>query len=166
MILFRSNDVGLWGKEVYRGANFRARAVGEIPEWANWISIRRLDTGESVYAPIKTFSLSNPDLTVSGGFNGSNELFYGARHLGMFSDSVPNDVETRFTYGGWGFGHRVSESDSHSDSFQASGWAGKEISSDTVFEIAFCEELPELGVDDLVLDDRAAAGEPLQGMNR
>ena len=61
----------------------------------------------------------------------------------MFSETVPNEVETRFTCGGWGFGHRVSEDENESKSAQASRWAGKEISADTVFEIVLHQKLPE-----------------------
>jgi hypothetical protein len=61
----------------------------------------------------------------------------------MFSETVPNEVETRFTCGGWGFGHRVSEDGNESKSAQASGCAGKEISADTVFEIVLHQKLPE-----------------------
>ena len=81
------------------------------------------------------------------GFNGTNEQFYGAHHLGIFDESLPQDVETRFTYGGWGFGHSVMGSES-----QASGWEGKRIDGDTVFEIAVFRRMPILGANDRMLD--------------
>lgn len=152
LVVFRANDVNLWGQEVYRGANARARILSELPEWANWVSIRRVDTGEAVFAPVTCLSFSNSELAASSGFNASNELFYGARHLGMYSDSVPNEVETRFTYGGWGFGHRVSEADAGRESLQASGWAGIEVDPETVFEISLLESLPALTTQDRLLD--------------
>ncbi|MCG8601588.1 MAG: hypothetical protein MI807_15710 [Verrucomicrobiales bacterium] len=151
MVVFRSNNPGLWGKDIYRGADARAREIETLPEWAEWVSISRLDTGETVYAPASTLGFSNEQFTGSTGFNATYELFYGARHLGMFSETVPNEVETRFTYGGWGFGHRVAENGDDSVSPQASGWAGKEIPSDTVFEILLHETLPETSDSDLVL---------------
>ena len=86
------------------------------------------------------------------GFNGSNELFYGARHLGLFSESCPNEVETRFTYGGWGFGHRAHEIAPEVEQLQAAGWEGREIPADTVFEIVIHEELPALGKQDRILE--------------
>jgi hypothetical protein len=58
LIVFRSNDPDLWGKNVYRGTNSRACEMGVIPNWANWanwanwISISRVDTGEVIFAPI------------------------------------------------------------------------------------------------------------------
>ncbi|MDF1862370.1 MAG: hypothetical protein P1U87_19290 [Verrucomicrobiales bacterium] len=156
LVVFRSNDVNLWGQEVYRSANARARDLTELPDWANWISIRRVDTGEAVFAPSTSLSFSNSELEASSGFNASNELFYGARHLGMYAESVPNEVETRFTYGGWGFGHRVSEADAGRESLQASGWEGKEIDSETVFEIVLLEVLPELTKQDRLLDTDAS----------
>ncbi|MEM1441063.1 MAG: hypothetical protein AAGF67_01895 [Verrucomicrobiota bacterium] len=151
-IVFRSNDVNLWGQDVYRGANERARKMEMIPSWANWVSIRRADTGETVYLRADDIILSSAEAHGPIGFNGSHELFYEARHLGMYSESCPNEVETRFTYGGWGFGHRVGDLEDTEESTQASGWAGKEISGDTVFEIALHTELPELGEEDLLLE--------------
>ncbi|MEX2580331.1 MAG: hypothetical protein WD342_14830 [Verrucomicrobiales bacterium] len=152
MVIFRANDAELWGRDVYRGTNSRARALSDLPEWARWISIERLDTGERVFAPIGSVSLSSGDPGFPFGFNGTNELFYGARHLGVFAETCPNDVETRFTYGGWGFGHRVNDADPGSERLQASGWEGREIDADTVFEISLHAELPELGETDRVLE--------------
>ncbi|MEM6916369.1 MAG: hypothetical protein AAF491_07350 [Verrucomicrobiota bacterium] len=149
-VLFRSNDVNLWGQEVYRGENARARRLEVLPAWAEWISVRRVDSGEAVYVPVENLSLSHSEAPGSFGFNGSHELFYGARHLGVYSDACPNEVETRFTYGGWGFGHRVGDLEDADESTQASGWAGKEISGDTVFEIALHAELPETSEQDRV----------------
>ncbi len=152
LVLFCSNDVELWGKTIYRGARCRARAIEEFPAWASWISIRRLDTGERVFAPIRTANLRNGQSADPFGFNGTNELFYGARHLGLFSESCPNEVETRFTYGGWGFGHRAHEVAPEVEQLQAAGWEGREIPSDTVFEIVIHEELPSLGPGDRLLE--------------
>ncbi len=152
LVIFCSNDVELWGKDIYRGARCRARAIRDFPDWAEWISIRRLDTGERVFAPVRTASLFNGQTSDPIGFNGTNELFYGARHLGIFSESCPNEVETRFTYGGWGFGHRAHEITPEVEQLQAAGWAGREIPSDTVFEIVIHEELPALGPLDRLLE--------------
>ena len=152
LVLFCSNNVELWGQTVYRGARCRARAISEFPEWARWISIRRLDTNERVFAPIRTASLRNGQVSDPFGFNGTNELFYGARHLGLFSETCPNEVETRFTYGGWGFGHRAHEIAPEVEQLQAAGWEGREIPADTVFEIVIHEELPSLGQRDRILE--------------
>ncbi len=153
LVLFCSNKVELWGKEIYRGARCRARAIREFPSWANWISIGRLDTGERVFAPIRSASLRSGHSLDAFGFNGSNELFYGARHLGLFCETVPNEVETRFTYGGWGFGHRSRDIAPEIEELQAAGWEGREIPADTVFEIVIHEELPKLGSLDRLIDD-------------
>ena len=152
LILFCSNNVELWGKDIYRGAHCRARPVTDFPAWAQWISIKRLDTGERVFAPVRTASLFNGQTSDPVGFNGTNELFYGARHLGIFSDKCPNEVETRFTYGGWGFGHRAHETAPDVEQLQAAGWEGREIPADTVFEIVIHEELPALGSQDRTLE--------------
>lgn len=152
LILFCSNNVELWGRDIYRGAHCRARAIKDFPAWAQWISIRRLDTRERVFAPVRTASLFNGQTSDPVGFNGTNELFYGARHLGIFSESCPNEVETRFTYGGWGFGHRANEITPEVEQLQAAGWEGREIPADTVFEIVIHEELPALGALDRLLE--------------
>lgn len=156
LVAFCGNDPALWGQEVYRGSRARARALTEIPGWASFVSIRRLDTGEAVFAPIEMFRFANAELTGPVGFNGSNEEFYGARHLGLYSEQVPNEVETRFTYGGWGFGHRVSQSEEMGESLQAAGWEGEEIPSDTVFEIVFHSSLPDLGEGESLIDCEAS----------
>jgi hypothetical protein len=152
LVLFCSNNVELWGRDIYRGAHCRARAIKDFPAWAQWISIRRLDTRERVFAPVRTASLFNGQTSDPVGFNGTNELFYGARHLGIFSESCPNEVETRFTYGGWGFGHRANEITPEVEQLQAAGWEGREIPADTVFEIVIHEELPALGQLDRLLE--------------
>lgn len=158
LILFCSNNVELWGKDTYRGAHCRARAIKVFPDWAQWISIRRLDTRERVFAPVRTASLFNGQTSDPVGFNGTNELFYGARHLGIFSESCPNEVETRFTYGGWGFGHRANEITPDVEQLQAAGWEGREIPADTVFEIVIHAELPVLCREDRILEVGAVKG--------
>ncbi len=144
-VVFCGNDPKWWNQNIYRGANARGREVASIPESMKWLSIERKDTGEKAYCRIDGEDIGNNGEGKPVGFNGSNELFYDARHLGIFAESCEGEVETRFTYGGWGFGHRVSGFDISEDEDppQASGWAGKEISPDTVFEIVVYEELPE-----------------------
>lgn len=153
LVIFRSNNAELWGQDVYRGLDCRARSISTLPTWAQWISIQRLDTGERVFSPINQEMYEHGGNGDAVGFNASNELFYGARHLGIFSDFCPNEVETRFTYGGWGFGHRASDSGENSESAQASGWEGKEISPDTVFEISLFADLPKLAENDRLLEN-------------
>lgn len=152
LVVFRSNRVEDWGKTLYLGRNRRAREVTEIPDWVEWVALRRMDTGERVIVPVSTYLTSSEGSSASVGFNATREKFYGAFHLGVFADSCPNEVETRFTYGGWGFGHRVTELGEGRSDPQASGWAGKEVPSDTVFEIAFLATLPETSASDLVLE--------------
>lgn len=153
LVIFRSNNADLWGQDVDRGINCRARSIPTLPTWAQWISIQRLDTGERVFSRINQKMYDHGGNGEAVGFNASNELFYGARHLGIFSDFCPNEVETRFTYGGWGFGHRSGDSGKSSESAQASCWGGKEISPNTVFEISLFASLPKLGVNDQLLEN-------------
>jgi len=160
VIVFRSNDPALWNRMVYRGRNHRARAVAQLRDGLSWVSIERTDTGERVFCPA-----SRDDLLHSGdghaiGFNGTNELFYDARHLGLFSESCPSEVETRFTYGGWGFGHRTASWESGEEEPQAWGWEGREIPRETVFEIVAYTFLPKLREGDRVIRDRTLVEMP------
>lgn len=151
LIVFCSNRVDLWGQEIYRGSHHRARRLASLPSWTQWISLTRLDTGERLFVSASTAALGSCESETSHGFNGSGETYYGARHLGIFSADCPNEIETRFTYGGWGFGHRSGDIALASENLQASGWAGREIPGDTVFAIVLHAELPDLGPKDTVL---------------
>lgn len=145
MVLFCSNKPEWWDSNIYQGSHARARKITEVPGGINWIGIRRLDTGDQVFCRITKDELQGNGEGNPLGFNGSNELFYDAHHLGMFAESCKGDVETRFTYGGWGFGHRVNGFDIEEESGppQASGWGGKKIPVDTVFEMTVFAELPK-----------------------
>jgi len=145
MVIFCSNNPQWWNRDIYRGSRARARAMADIPGEVNWIGMRRLDTGEQVFCRITRDELLGNGEGSPVGFNGTNELFYDARHLGLFAESCSSEVETRFTYGGWGFGHRVNGFDIESEPGppQASGWRGKEIPHDTVFEITVFAKLPD-----------------------
>lgn len=151
LLIFCSNRVDLWGQEIYRGSRHRARRLASLPEWAQWLSLTRLDTGDRLFVPTSTASLGSCESETSFGFNGTGETYYGARHLGIFSADCPNEIETRFTYGGWGFGHRSGDVALASENLQASGWAGREIPGDTVFAIVLHAALPDLGPKDTVL---------------
>lgn len=148
-LLFRGNDPGLWNRTLYRGARCRARALNELPSGVDlqWLRLARLDTGEAVVLRLT----GREELTSDGagkirGFNGGGECFYGAHHLGIFDELVPLEVETRFSFGGWGFGHRQGGEEA-----QAFGWAGREIPPGTVFEISVHSEAPPLGAKDVLL---------------
>lgn len=139
LVLFRANDPSLWGSEVFSGANRRARSLAQLPTELAFLRMRRMDTREGVVVPITSAALTDDGDGQPRGFNGSNETFYGAYHLGIFDESLPQDVETRFTYGGWGFGHSVLGPEQ-----QACGWEGRVIAPDTVFEIAVFTRMPVL----------------------
>ena len=158
-LVFCSNDPELWNQSIYKGARSRAKSLSELPKGIEWVGMKRLDTGEQIFCKCSTADLSGSGDGFANGFNGSNELFYEARHLGMFSESCDGEVETRFTYGGWGFGHRVTGFDEDPGPPQASGWAGQTISSDTVFEISVYKKLPKAVDKDHILpvDGKRAA---------
>lgn len=145
--LFRSNDPSIWNQSVDGGENHQAVSLLQMPGNASFLRLRRVDTGEGIIVPIKVCDLTGEGAGHSGGFNGSKEEFYGARHLGIYQEGLPQEVETRFAFGGWGFGHRVN-----GETTQAQGWAGKEISSDTVMEITVFPRLPEMLSGDRLLE--------------
>jgi hypothetical protein len=147
LVLFRANDPKMWGSETYKGVNCRSRSLSLLPDGLTHLRLRRLDTGEGIVMPLSGQSLTGDGDGLERGFNGSNELFYGAHHLGLFDEALPQDFETRFTFGGWGFGHSISGQDR-----QSSGWEGQPISSGTVFEIAVFRRLPVLGERDRLLE--------------
>lgn len=150
-VIFCGNDPSLWNKNVYRAARERARSIEDLPEGIHWLSMKRLDTGERVFCPVTNEELLDGGDGFSSGFNGSNEVFYDAHHLGLFSEECDGEVETRFTYGGWGFGHQVGGFDDVVDTTQSFGWDGKRIPDDTVFEISVYAVLPKTGEKDVVL---------------
>ncbi|MCB1232926.1 MAG: hypothetical protein KDN19_21965, partial [Verrucomicrobiae bacterium] len=147
LLLFRANDPTLWGTEVFSGANRRARSLEFLPEGLAYLRLRRVDTGEGIVVPIRNEALTDDADGHPRGFNGTNELFYGAHHLGIFDETLPQDVETRFTYGGWGFGHSVLGPEQ-----QACGWEGRPIAPDTVFEITVFRRMPVLDENDRLLE--------------
>lgn len=151
--LFCGNDPSLWNRTVYRAARARALAVADLPVDAapRWLRLARLDTGEAVVLRLaEGDSLTSDGTGRSRGFIGSGEVFYGASHLGIFDELAPQEVETRFAFGGWGFGHRQGVAEG-----QASGWAGREIPGDTVFEITVHEAEPPLGPRDALLQTQS-----------
>ncbi len=130
-------------------------------DWVQWIAITRGDTGARVFAPAEATLFDSQECASSDlrtGFNASNELFYGAFHLGIFHDQLPMDVETRFTFGGWGFGHRSSQQTTVSghEPVQATCWEGLQIASDIMIDIRVYESLPDLAPEDRVLAESAS----------
>lgn len=148
LVLFRSNDPGLWGREFYGGGQRRSRSLDRLPAGLAYLRLRRLDTGEGIVARVTNDQLGEDGDGLARGFNGSNESYYGARHLGLFDEALPQDFETRFTFGGWGFGHAAAGPEG-----QASGWAGRVIPSHTVFEFAVFRRMPVLGERDRLLGE-------------
>ncbi|MCB1077263.1 MAG: hypothetical protein KDM64_05465, partial [Verrucomicrobiae bacterium] len=147
LVIFRGNDPTLWNRDVYVGVNRRARALTGLPEGIAYLRIRRTDTGDGVVVAVTNAQLSDDGDGSSVGFNGSNEYFYGAHHLGVFDESLPQEFETRFTFGGWGFGHGVSGPEC-----QASGWEGLPVPPHTVFEITVFRKMPVLGEKDRLVE--------------
>jgi len=147
LLVFRSNDPSIWNQSVNKGENHYAVSLKEVPNDATFLRLRRIDTSEGIIIPVQPSHLSQDGGDHSAGFNGSNEEFYGARHLGIYGEDLPQEVETHFAFGGWGFGHRVD-----GETIQACAWAGQEIDGKTIMEITVFPSLPNLTAKDQLIE--------------
>lgn len=153
LLLFRSRDPSIWNQNVNETEDHFAASLDEIPDDVAFLRLRRLDSGQGILIPLQQRELKEDGGDRITGFNGSNEEFYGARHLGIYSESLSQEVEIRFALGGWGFGHAAdSETDEAaspaSKAAQACAWAGQKIDSETVIEITVFPRLPDLANED------------------
>lgn len=133
-LIFRGSDPSLWGK----AGSANVVPPSGIMEDIRFLRMRRCDTGQSVIIAINKddlFSIAPAGIAI--GWNGKGETFEGAHHLGIFDHSLPQEVETRFGSGGWGFGHFYGKRGG-----QAFSWAGITIAK-TTFEIFVLNRLPD-----------------------
>ncbi len=131
-IIFRGSNPEGWGRGGSDGIDNVETSLScdAIRGDINYLRIRRADTRESVVLPMTKGQLfANGDQSENG-WNGSSEVFFGGRHIGAFAQQLPQEVETKFGQGGWGFGHRYDHNDR-----QEWGWAGRVIEP-TTFEIS------------------------------
>lgn len=131
-VVFRGSDPVHWGAKLAASNDGVSRALpaSEIRSDINYIRIRRVDTRESVVTSVTKGQLFSPGPNDGNGWNGLCESFFGGRHLGVFAKDIPNEVETKFGIGGWGFGHRFDHNDQ-----QEWAWAGR-LLEPTTFEIS------------------------------
>ncbi len=141
-VIFRGSDPSLWGKASHDSSSSPPAStlldLSKVSEDTRYVRIRRMDTRESVIVPTtkdQLLEVAPPQSIV--GWNGANQQFDGAFHLGAFDHSLPQEVETRIGAGGWGFGHHYGKADK-----QAYAWGGVAIAK-TEFEISTLSELPE-----------------------
>lgn len=131
-VIFRGSNPEGWGRgaaESIEGVE-TSLSCDSIRSDINFLRIRRTDTRESVVVPMtkgQLFANGDPN---ENGWNGSSEVFFGGRHIGVFAQDLPQEVETKFSQGGWGFGHRYDHNDR-----QEWGWAGRVIEP-TTFEVS------------------------------
>lgn len=132
-VVFRGSHPKFWGIKVTKPENGVDHSIpaAEVRSDINYVRIRRVDTRDSVVTPITKGQLFSPGpREASCGWNGLCEEFFGGRHLGIFADEVPNEVETTYGMGGWGFGHRFEHNNQ-----QEWAWNGRLIEP-TTFEIS------------------------------
>ncbi|MFV1995911.1 MAG: hypothetical protein ACC661_10785 [Verrucomicrobiales bacterium] len=140
LLIFRGSDPALWGDlpRAFAGGFGDVIPPARIGDEMKLLRIRRMDTGQSVIVALETGRvLGRPSGGPVIGWNGGNEEFEGAHHLGIFDHSLPQEVEPSFAAGGWGFGHYYG-----SRGGQAFAWGGIAIAR-TVFEISVCNRLPD-----------------------
>ena len=131
-VVFRGSRPEMWGQALSQpDVNVtRSIAAADVRSDINYVRIRRTDTRESVVSAITKSQLFGAGPKEGNGWNGQCEQFFGGHHLGIFAKDIPQEVETRFGIGGWGFGHRYDHNDQ-----QEWGWAGRLIEP-TTFEIS------------------------------
>ena len=135
-VIFRSSDPSIWNTKS-RGETGFADPVSTVKHPVNFIRIMRAATGEAVIVRVDGSHLLDEGFDPRCGWNGSGSEFSGGMHLGIYHSDLPQDFETRFEFGGWGFGHPYNDNDR-----QSWGWAGRQL-PETVFEITLLESVPD-----------------------
>ena len=137
-VIFRSDDPTIWNTQTREHENRFAQPVDSVSHSVSFVRLVRVGTGEAIIVRVDRAGLlrrgENPNL----GWNGLNDEFLGGRHLGVYKNDAPQEVEICYGEGGWGFGHPFDENNR-----QTWGWGGHAIGSPTVFEISVLENLPD-----------------------
>jgi predicted flap endonuclease-1-like 5' DNA nuclease len=136
-IVFRGSDPSIWNTRSRDGEFGFADPVGAVKHTVNFVRIMRHATGEAVIVRVDGNHLLDEGFDPRVGWNGSGSEFSGGMHLGVYHSDLPQDFETRFEFGGWGFGHPYDDNDR-----QAWGWGGRQLPK-TVFEIMLLDVVPE-----------------------
>jgi len=136
-VVFRSSDPSIWNTKTREGETHFADPVSSVSHPVNFVRIMRDATGEAVIVRVDGKHILDEGFDPRCGWNGSGSEFSGGMHLGAYHSHLPQDFETRFEFGGWGFGHPYDDNDR-----QAWGWAGRQL-PETVFEITLLESVPD-----------------------
>ena len=136
-VVFRSSDPSIWDTRTRKGQNHFSDLLSSVSHPVNFVRVMREATGEAVIVRVDGNHVTDEGFDPRCGWNGSCSEFSGGRHLGVYHSDLPQDFETRFEFGGWGFGHPYDDNDR-----QAWGWAGRQL-PETVFEISLLESIPE-----------------------
>lgn len=134
-LVFRGTDPSIWNTQS-SGENGFAIPIDSVEHPVNFVRIMRQATGEAVIVRVDGKHLLDEGFDPRCGWNGSSEQFSGGVHLGVYHCDLPQDFETRFEFGGWGFGHPYNDNDR-----QAWGWAGRQL-PETTFEISLLQSVP------------------------
>ncbi|MCY2924319.1 MAG: hypothetical protein NT031_02590 [Planctomycetota bacterium] len=135
IVIFRSDDPGIWNTSVNEGPNRFAVALARVPNDIRFL--RMTCAGKAVIVPISKPQLGATNQPAGAvGWDGRGVVYDGGRHVGLFSTAYPAGpgsavilVGGPAEFSGWGFGHK------HSGHVPAYAWDGKPIDR-AVFEIA------------------------------
>ena len=143
-VVFRSSDPTIWNTRSRDGEHRFANPISSVNHPVHFVRIMREATGEAIIVRVDGNHILDEGFDPRCGWNGSGSEFSGGMHLGVYHSDLPQDFETRFEFGGWGFGHPYNDNDR-----QAWGWAGRQL-PETAFEISLLESVPDFMEHELV----------------
>ena len=143
-VVFRGSDPSIWNTKTRDGGNRFSDPIDTVKHPVKFVRIMRQATGEAVIVRVDGNHVLDEGFDPRCGWNGSCSEFSGGQHLGVYHCDLVQDFETRFEFGGWGFGHPYNDNDR-----QAWGWAGRQL-PETVFEISLLEDVPDFMQHELV----------------
>ena len=151
-VLFRSSDPSIWGTNLRRGADDFAVPLAKAPETTRYLKMTHLATKEFVIVEVARTQLGNRSTQGRYRWNGTNEIRWEGRHLGIcdlncpvfhihargsinldfFPEKILNE-RGGFVLGrpGWGFGNRCGI-----DDIQGFSWGMSKVLDSAAFEIA------------------------------
>lgn len=133
-VIFRSADPADWDTSV-NGSDEYAIPLDKVSVSMSYLRMRNSD-GDFVIIPLSADELKKRIVRDKSGWEGRDEVKYGARHLGIFVKSMSPQGSDAIhialwpMYTGYGFGNRY-----HMDDHQGYVWAGKPVDKGTI-EIA------------------------------
>lgn len=139
LVLFRSADPSIWGKDMKADRNNYAIDLKTVPQDIKYVRLTNTKTGDYRIVPVTRAKLTSTGGDGRFGWNGTNKHEYNGYHLGIYDAQgdatkggptvcvlVPGAFKG---WRGWGFGHKTKTPGT------GYAWDNEEIPP-TVFEIA------------------------------